>query len=101
MNTSLRVPEKGSLDFLALGALIHRLDPKIVPFRKTSSYTIHINDNEFNTTANLSNCFGLRTNITTAIIDLADDRLTIIILQQTTEPVHRRTGFSSKPEHLS
>jgi len=54
MDTSLRVPEKGSLDFLALGALIHRLDPGVVPFRKASTCTIHVSGGEFNTAANLS-----------------------------------------------
>ena len=69
MDTSLRVPEKGSLDFLALGALIHRLDPGVVPFRKASTCTIHVSGGEFNTAANLSDCFGLRTGVATAMVE--------------------------------
>jgi len=69
MDTPLRIPEQGNLDFLALGALIHRLDPGIVPFRKASSCTIHVSGGEFNTAANLSDCFGLRTGIATAMVE--------------------------------
>ena len=69
MTTPLRIPDKGNLDFLALGALIHRLDPGIVPFRKASSCTIHVSGGEFNTAANLSDCFGLRTGIATAMVE--------------------------------
>jgi 2-dehydro-3-deoxygluconokinase len=69
MDTSLRVPEKGNLDFLALGALVHRLDPGIVPFRKASTCTIHVSGGEFNTAANLADCFGLRTGIATAMVE--------------------------------
>jgi 2-dehydro-3-deoxygluconokinase len=69
MDTSLRVPEKGNLDFLALGALVHRLDPGIVPFRKASSCTIHVSGGEFNTAANLADCFGLRTGVATAMVE--------------------------------
>lgn len=30
------------LDFLALGALVHRLDPGVVPFRKARTFDIHV-----------------------------------------------------------
>jgi 2-dehydro-3-deoxygluconokinase len=33
---------KGGLDFLSLGALVHRLDPGIIPFRKAHSCEIHV-----------------------------------------------------------
>jgi 2-dehydro-3-deoxygluconokinase len=69
MDTPLRVPEKGTLDFLSLGALVHRLDPGIVPFRKATSCTIHVSGGEFNTAANLSDCFGLRTGVATAMVE--------------------------------
>ena len=69
MTTPLRIPDKGSLDFLALGALIHRLDPGVVPFRKASSCTIHVSGGEFNTAANLSDCFRLQTGIASAMVD--------------------------------
>ena len=69
MPTSLTVPPKGALDFLALGALIHRLDPGIVPFRKASSCAVHVSGGEFNCTANLADCFGMRTAIATAMVE--------------------------------
>jgi 2-dehydro-3-deoxygluconokinase len=68
MNTPLIVPAAGALDFLSLGALIHRLDPGPVPFRKATSCAIHVSGGEFNTAANLSDCFGMRTGIATAMV---------------------------------
>ena len=69
MDTPLRIPEKGALDFLSLGALVHRLDPGVVPFRKAMTCAIHVSGGEFNTSANLSDCFGLRTGIATAMVE--------------------------------
>ena len=34
MSSALNIPKSGALDFLSLGALVHRLDPGIIPFRK-------------------------------------------------------------------
>lgn len=58
-----------ALDFLSLGALVHRLDPGIIPFRKARSVDIHVSGGEYNVAANLSDCFGLRTGVTTAMVD--------------------------------
>jgi 2-dehydro-3-deoxygluconokinase len=69
MDKILDIPPTGALDFLALGALIHRLDPGIVPFRKATSCEIHVSGGEFNTAANLADCFGMRTGIATAMVD--------------------------------
>jgi 2-dehydro-3-deoxygluconokinase len=69
MNTPLKIPPAGAVDFLALGALIHRLDPGIIPFRKASSCSVHVSGGEFNCTANLADCFGLRTAIATAMVE--------------------------------
>ena len=69
MSSPLKIPAGGTLDFLSLGALIHRLDPGIVPFRKASSCAVHVSGGEFNCAANLADCFGLRTGIATAIVD--------------------------------
>ena len=69
MTTVLDIPADGALDFLALGALIHRLDPGVVPFRKATSCTIHVSGGEYNTAANLSDCFGLRTGIASAMVE--------------------------------
>ena len=56
------------LDFLALGALVHRLDPGVVPFRKARSVDIHVSGGEYNVAAGLSDCFGLRTGVATAMV---------------------------------
>jgi 2-dehydro-3-deoxygluconokinase len=69
MQTALRVPDKGNLDFLSLGALVHRLDPGVVPFRKAQTCTIHVSGGEFNTAANLSDCFRMRTGVATAMVE--------------------------------
>ena len=50
----LAIRPKGALDFLSLGALVHRLDPGIVPFRKATMCQIHVSGGEFNGAANLS-----------------------------------------------
>src|SRR5436190_4971713 len=57
------------LDFLALGALVHRLDPGVIPFRKARSVEIHVSGGEYNVAAGLSDCFGLRAGIATAMVN--------------------------------
>jgi 2-dehydro-3-deoxygluconokinase len=69
MDTSLKISPTGAVDFLALGALVHRLDPGIVPFRKASSCSVHVSGGEFNCTANLADCFGMRTAIASAMVE--------------------------------
>src|SRR5438105_5128516 len=69
MPASLIIPPKGALDFLALGALVHRLDPGLIPFRKATECQIHVSGGEFNCAANLSDGFGLATGIATAMVD--------------------------------
>jgi 2-dehydro-3-deoxygluconokinase len=66
---SLSIPSEGKLDFVSLGALVHRLDPGVVPFRKATECRIHVSGGEFNTAANLADCFGLSTAIATAMVD--------------------------------
>src|SRR5262245_20007537 len=57
------------LDFLALGALVHRLDPGPIPFRKARSFEIHVSGGEYNVAAGLADCFGRRTGIATAMVN--------------------------------
>ena len=54
-------------DFLSLGAVVHRLDPGIIPFRKARDVAIHVSGGEYNVAANLSDCFGLKTAFATAM----------------------------------
>src|SRR6195256_5874601 len=69
MSTGLNIPSTGALDFLSLGALVHRLDPGIIPFRRATECQIHVSGGEFNVAANLADCFRLRTGIATAMVD--------------------------------
>jgi 2-dehydro-3-deoxygluconokinase len=68
MKDSLKIPQTGALDFLSLGAVVHRLDPGIVPFRKAHECQIHVSGGEFNVAANLADCFRLNTGIATAMV---------------------------------
>jgi 2-dehydro-3-deoxygluconokinase len=56
-------------DFLSLGALVHRLDPGEIPFRKARTFDIHVSGGEYNVAANLSDCFGLKTAVATAMVN--------------------------------
>ena len=66
--TGLNIRPSGGLDFLSLGALVHRLDPGIIPFRKATQCQIHVSGGEFNVAANLSDCFRLNTGVATAMV---------------------------------
>ncbi|HEY9187602.1 MAG TPA: sugar kinase [Ignavibacteria bacterium] len=68
MTSSLRIITKANFDFISLGALVHRLDPGVVPFRKATECKIHVSGGEFNTAANLSDCFRLKTAFVSAIV---------------------------------
>jgi 2-dehydro-3-deoxygluconokinase len=57
------------LDFLALGSLVHRLDPGTIPFRRARTLEVHVSGGEYNCAANLASCFGLKTGIATAMVN--------------------------------
>ena len=65
----LTIRPEGALDFLSIGALVHRLDTGVVPFRKATECQIHVSGGEYNCAANLADCFGLKTGIATAMVD--------------------------------
>src|SRR5437762_10634849 len=69
MNYGVNIPKTGGLDLVGLGALVHRLDPGIIPFRKAHHCDIHVSGGEFNVAANLADCFRLRTSVATAMVD--------------------------------
>src|SRR5678816_2833944 len=69
MSAALTIRPHGNLDFLSLGALVHRLDPGVIPFRKATECQIHVSGGEFNVAANLSDCFHLQTGIASAMVD--------------------------------
>jgi 2-dehydro-3-deoxygluconokinase len=69
MSHGLNIRPDGALDFVSVGALINRLDPGIIPFRKATEFQIHVSGGEFNCAANLADCFGMQTGIATAMVD--------------------------------
>src|SRR5229473_2912628 len=69
MSHGLKIRPDGALDFLSLGALVHRLDPGHIPFRKAAECQIHVSGGEFNVAANLADCFGLATGVATAMVN--------------------------------
>jgi 2-dehydro-3-deoxygluconokinase len=69
MAYGLDIRNDGALDLVSLGALVHRLDPGIVPFRKATECQIHVSGGEYNAAANLADCFRLTTGIATAMVD--------------------------------
>src|SRR5512140_3700600 len=69
MKYGLNIPEAGALDFVSIGALVHRLDPGLIPFRKATECKIHVSGGEFNVAANLADCFRMNTGIATAMVD--------------------------------
>jgi 2-dehydro-3-deoxygluconokinase len=69
MSYGLKIRSDGALDLVSVGALVHRLDPGIIPFRKATECQIHVSGGEFNVAANLADCFGMNTGIATAMVD--------------------------------
>ncbi len=69
MTYGLNIRPDGDLDLVSLGALVHRLDPGLVPFRKATECRIHVSGGEFNVAANLADCFGMKTGIVSAMVD--------------------------------
>ena len=69
MKNGLNIRKDAALDFVSLGALVHRLDPGIIPFRKAIECQIHVSGGEFNVAANLSDGFGLETGVVTAMVN--------------------------------
>jgi 2-dehydro-3-deoxygluconokinase len=69
MDLAPQVSDAAALDFLCLGALVHRFDPGVIPFRKAHHYSVHVSGGEFNVAANLSDCFRLRAAVATAMVN--------------------------------
>ena len=80
MDYGFSIKQDAAYDFISLGALVNRLDPGIIPFRKANQCSIHVSGGEFNCAANLADCFGLKTGIVTAMAqypigDLINERV--------------------------
>jgi 2-dehydro-3-deoxygluconokinase len=81
-------------DLLALGALVTRLNPGIVPFSQADTYTLHVSGGEYNVAANLSSCFGLDTAIASAIVDNpVGKRVERAVRAQGVRPYYQRFAF--------
>jgi 2-dehydro-3-deoxygluconokinase len=65
----LNIRPDGALDIVSLGALVHRIDPGVIPFRKANECQIHVSGGEFNVAANLSDAFNLNAGIVSAMVD--------------------------------
>jgi 2-dehydro-3-deoxygluconokinase len=65
----LNIRPDGALDIVSLGALVHRIDPGIVPFRKAHECQIHVSGGEFNVAANLADAFNLNAGLVSAMVD--------------------------------
>jgi 2-dehydro-3-deoxygluconokinase len=78
------------LDLLSLGALVHRLDPGVIPFRKARTLEIHVSGGEYNVAANLSDCFGLRTGVATAMVNYGIGELVQArVLEKGVRPIYK------------
>jgi 2-dehydro-3-deoxygluconokinase len=69
MPYGLNIRGEGALDFVSLGALVHRIDPGVIPFHKASECQIHVSGGEFNCAANLADCFRLKTGVVSAMVN--------------------------------
>ncbi|MBV9927428.1 MAG: sugar kinase [Acidobacteria bacterium] len=69
MSNGLNIKKEGALDFVSLGALVHRIDPGHIPFRKATHCDIHVSGGEFNCAANLSDAFRLNTGVVSAMVN--------------------------------
>ncbi len=69
MSKALNIRQDARFDFVSLGALVHRLDPGVIPFRKATECRIHVSGGEYNVAANLADCFRLKTAIASAMVD--------------------------------
>jgi 2-dehydro-3-deoxygluconokinase len=69
MKYGLKIRQGGAFDLVSLGALVYRIDPGVVTFRKATTCQLHVSGGEFNVAANLADCFGLQTGIVTAMVD--------------------------------
>ncbi len=68
MKYGLNIRQDGALDLVSLGALVHRLDTGIIPFRKATECQIHVSGGEFNVAANLADCFCMKTGVASAMV---------------------------------
>ncbi len=64
---SLKVLPQARYDALALGALVHRLDPGVIPLHRAQTFDVHVSGGEYNPIHALAECFRLKTAVATAM----------------------------------
>jgi len=69
MENKLSIKKNGAFDLISLGALVNRLDPGTIPFRKATECKIHVSGGEFNVAANLADCFKMNTGVVSAMVN--------------------------------
>lgn len=65
----IRKKDPQAFDFISLGALVIRLDPGIVPFAYADDFTVHVSGGEYNVSANLSQAFGQKCGVASAMVN--------------------------------
>ncbi|MDR1566502.1 MAG: sugar kinase, partial [Treponema sp.] len=93
---SLQIPAAAGTryDLLALGALVTRLDPGVVPFKDADAYSLHVSGGEYNVAANLSTCFGMRTAVASAMVNNPiGARIEAAVRKSGVTPYYRRFEF--------
>jgi 2-dehydro-3-deoxygluconokinase len=91
VSLGFEIPKKKSLDLLSLGALVHRLDPGIIPFRKATNFAVHVSGGEFNVAANLADCFKLDTGIASAMVEYPiGDLIAERVLAMGVKPLYKK-----------
>lgn len=64
----IRDAEKCQRDFLALGAIVQRFDPGMIPLHEAVNFQRHCSGGEYNPAVNLSKCFRMRTAVCSASV---------------------------------
>ncbi|MCG8603374.1 hypothetical protein MJD09_00020, partial [bacterium] len=93
MSYGLKLKQDGGLDFVSIGALVHRLDPGVIPFRKANEFKVHVSGGEYNVAANLSDCFRLKTGVVTAMARA-------VLVVPSPAPLPASPGTSASPTSL-
>ena len=91
----LQIPAAGAKhDLLALGALVTRMDPGIIPFKEADSYTLHVSGGEYNVAANLATCFGMKTAVASAMVNNPiGDRIQAAVRKTGVTPYYQHFEF--------
>ncbi|MCL2478240.1 MAG: sugar kinase, partial [Treponema sp.] len=94
--STLQIPAAAGArhDLLALGALVTRLDPGIIPFKEADTYSLHVSGGEYNVAANLASCFGMKTAVASAMVNNPiGDRIQAAVRKTGVTPYYQHFEF--------